>query len=177
MGKGAAADAYISPAYGTDAAFGLVGYLCRGGMVAMPLCTGSLRARLIQRHLEKRLGVGAAFARSGGQWRARKPQRSAAAGEHRTGEHPAQRTIDAHAAQQTFGWVQGCSSPAPLPFGENGVPRGSASWSRPQAAKTERARLASLSGLIYDPGTPSGVQLGVLPAIPARIMARFSRET
>nr|ACD39299.1 hypothetical protein PACL_0511 [Pseudomonas aeruginosa] len=73
-----------------------------------------MRARLIWRHLEKRLGIGAVFARSGGQWRARKPQRSAAAGEHRTGEHPVQRTIDAHAAQQPFGRVQGCSIPCTL---------------------------------------------------------------
>lgn len=73
---------------------------------------------------------------------------------------------------------QGRSSPAPLPFGENGVPRGSASWSRPQAAKTECAMLASPSGLIYDPDTHVvGVQLGVLPAIPAKTVTRFPRET
>lgn len=77
-------------------------------------CTGSLRAKPILQYLGGWLGVGADFARSGGQWRARKPQRSAAAGEHRTGEHPAQRTIDAHAAQQPFGRVQGCSTPCTL---------------------------------------------------------------
>lgn len=114
MDKGAAADAYISPAYGTDAAFGLVGYLCRGGMVAMPLLHRQLACKADPAALGKRLGVGADFARNGSQWRARKPQRSAAAGEHRTGEHPAQRTIDAHAAQQTFGRVQGCSTPCTL---------------------------------------------------------------
>ncbi len=37
MGKGAAAGAYIFPAYSADAAYGLVGYLCRSGVVAMPL--------------------------------------------------------------------------------------------------------------------------------------------
>ena len=37
MCKGAAAGAYIFLAYSADAAYGLVGYLCRSGMVAMPL--------------------------------------------------------------------------------------------------------------------------------------------
>lgn len=37
--------------------------------------------------------------------------------------------------------------------------------------------LASPSGLIYDPDTLLGVQLGVLPAIPAKPVARFPRET
>ncbi|MNX29307.1 hypothetical protein D3C86_594420 [compost metagenome] len=42
--------------------------------------------------------------------------------------------------------------PAPLPFGENGVPRGSASWSRPQAAKARRTRLGETS--IPGPASP-----------------------
>lgn len=39
------------------------------------------------------------------------------------------------------------------------------------------AALAPASGLIYHPDTPLGVQLGVLPAIPAKAVARFPRET
>ncbi len=35
--------------------------------------------------------------------------------------------------------------PAPLPFGENGVPRGSASWSRPQAAKVGQVAMGGLA--------------------------------
>ncbi len=40
-----------------------------------------------------------------------------------------------------------------------------------------RAALAPASRLIYHPDTPMGVQLGVLPAIPAKPVARFPRET
>ena len=39
------------------------------------------------------------------------------------------------------------------------------------------AALAPASRLIYHPDTPMGVQLGVLPAIPAKAVARFPRET
>ncbi|WP_397475470.1 hypothetical protein [Pusillimonas sp.] len=75
---------------GTDAALGLVGYLRRDDMVPMSrlhrqlACTAHVAASTItvRNRPEK-------AARSGGQWRARKPQRRAAAGEHRTGEHPA----------------------------------------------------------------------------------------
>ncbi|RCH34255.1 hypothetical protein CSC43_3332 [Pseudomonas aeruginosa] len=39
------------------------------------------------------------------------------------------------------------------------------------------AALAPASRLIYHPDTPMGVQLGVLPAILAKAVARFPRET
>jgi len=172
MDKGAAADAYISPAYGTDAAFGLVGYLCRGGMVAMPLLHRQLACKakgaVIQRHLEKRLGIGAdsrvvgvnggRASRSGAQ-----PQAST--------ERVSTRRSAPLTPMQRSRLSAGCRDalpPAPLPFGENGVPRGSASWSRPQAAKTERARLASSSGLIYDPDGPLGYNWGYFQRFPQR---------
>lgn len=46
-------------------------------------------------------------------------------------------TLDAHVAPQPVGGVQGMFTPAPLPFGENGVPRGCASWSSPQGREAE----------------------------------------
>jgi len=39
------------------------------------------------------------------------------------------------------------------------------------------AALAPVARLIYHPDTPLGVQLGVLPAIPAKPVTRFPRET
>lgn len=71
------------------AAFGLAGYRCQDDWAACHLGTDS--------------SYKAGNARSGGQWRVRKPQRSAAAGEHRTGERSAQRTIDARVARQPAG--------------------------------------------------------------------------
>ena len=46
---------------------------------------------------------------------------------------------------------RGCFPPAPLPFGENGVPRGSASWSRPPAAKERCAKLGKIAILSTTP--------------------------
>lgn len=39
------------------------------------------------------------------------------------------------------------------------------------------AALTPVARLIYHPDTPLGVQLGVLPAIPAKPVTRFPRET
>ena|GEM_PF-2614230 len=136
-------------------------------------CTGSLRAKPILQYLGGWLGVGpisrvvgvngGRASRSGAQ-----PQAST--------ERMSTRRSAPLTPMQCSRLSAGCRDalpPAPLPFGENGVPRGSASWSRPQAAKTERARLASSSGLIYDPDGPLGYNWGYFQRFPRGLWRAF----
>lgn len=62
--------------------------------------------------------------------------------------------------------VQGAFTPAPLPFGENGVPRGSASWSRPQAAKQVQLSTQSLAASGHPGGTSRPSDRPPVPVAP-----------